>query len=67
MPISPPDTRASLILRLQDATDVAAWDEFAEVYAPAVYRSARRMGLQAADADDCAQEVLASVARSVTP
>lgn len=66
MPISPPETRASLILRLQDANDVAAWDEFAEVYAPVVYRSARRMGLQAADADDCAQEVLASVARTVT-
>ena len=66
MPISPPETRASLILRLQDANDVAAWDEFTDVYAPVVYRSARRMGLQAADADDCAQEVLAAVAHSVT-
>ncbi|WP_077026346.1 RNA polymerase sigma factor [Fuerstiella marisgermanici] len=66
MPVSPPETRASLILRLQDAADVVAWDEFTDVYAPVVYRSARRMGLQAADADDCAQEVLSSVARSVS-
>lgn len=66
MPISPLETRASLILRLRDAADVAAWDEFAEIYQPAVYRSARRQGLQAADADDLVQEVLSAVARSVT-
>lgn len=65
MTASPPETRASLILRLQDAADIAAWDEFAEVYAPVVYRSARRLGLQAADADDVVQEVLAAVAQSV--
>lgn len=65
VPISPPETRASLILRLQDAADVAAWDEFVAIYAPVVYRSARRLGLQACDADDCVQEVLAAVARSV--
>ncbi len=66
MTISPPETRASLILRLQDAADVAAWDEFADVYAPVVFRSARRLGLQAADADDLVQEVLSAVVRSVT-
>ena len=65
MTSSPPETRASLILRLQDANDIAAWDEFAEVYAPVVFRSARRIGLQAADADDVVQEVLSAVARSV--
>ncbi len=66
MPSSPSETRASLILRLQDAADVAAWDEFVELYGPAVYRSARRLGLQSADADDCVQEVLVAVANSVT-
>ena len=65
MTSSPPETRASLILRLQDANDIVAWDEFAEIYAPVVYRSARRIGLQSADADDVVQEVLAAVARSV--
>lgn len=65
MTASPPETRASLILRLQDAADITAWDEFAEIYAPVVYRSARRLGLQAADADDVVQEVLSAVARSI--
>jgi RNA polymerase sigma-70 factor (ECF subfamily) len=60
-----PETRASLILRLPDAADAAAWDEFVAVYAPLVYRLARRHGLQPADADDLVQEVLAAVARSV--
>jgi len=62
---SPPETRASLIGRLPDPADVRAWDEFAAVYAPLVYRLARRHGLQPADADDLVQEVLSSVARSV--
>lgn len=66
MTISPPETRASLILRLQDAADVVAWDEFAAIYAPVVYRSARRLGLQSADSDDLVQEVLTAVAQSVT-
>ena len=66
MTVSPPETRASLILLLQDAADVVAWDEFAAIYAPVVYRSARRQGLQVADADEVVQEVLAAVAQSVT-
>lgn len=65
MTSSPPETRASLILRLQDPDDIAAWDEFAAIYAPVVFRSARRLGLQDADADDVVQEVLSAVARSV--
>ena len=60
-----PDTRASLILRLPDAGDARAWDDFVAVYGPLVYRLARRQGLQPADADDLVQEVLAAVARSV--
>src|SRR5688572_8669122 len=62
---SPPETRASLIVRLPDQADARAWDEFADVYAPLVYRLARRHGLQPADADDLVQEVFSSVARSV--
>jgi len=62
---SPPETRASLIVRLPDAADARAWDEFAAVYAPLVYRLARRHGLQPADADDLVQEDFSAVARSV--
>ena len=44
-----PDTRASLILRLPDASDVEAWNEFVEIYRPIVYRVARKKGLQHAE------------------
>src|SRR3954447_10960297 len=60
-----PETRASLILRLPDAADARAWDDFVAVYAPLVYRLARRHGMQPADSDDLVQDVLAAVARSV--
>ena len=62
---SPLETRASLIERLQNPDDIAAWDDFSDLYAPIIYRSARRLGLQAADADDVVQEVLTAVTRSV--
>ena len=32
-----PATRASLLLRLRDPRDGAAWKEFVELYAPLVY------------------------------
>ncbi len=63
---SPPETRASLILRLPNAADVAAWDELVAIYEPLVFRLAVRQGLQPADADDLAQEVFAAIARSVS-
>lgn len=65
VPASPPETRASLIVRLPNAADAAAWEEVVSVYGPLVYRLARRQGLQAADADDLVQEVLIAVSRSV--
>ncbi len=58
-------TRASLILRLQDAEDVAAWDEFAAIYGPVIYRVATSRGFQAADAENVVQEVFLAVANSV--
>ena len=62
---SPPSTRASLIARLADADDVQAWDQFVDIYLPLVYRLARRKGLQHADAEELAQEVLLAVSRAV--
>jgi len=67
MPLSSLETRSSLILRLPDARDLAAWDEFVAVYGPLVYRLARKRGLQPPDADDLVQDVLAAVARSIGP
>src|SRR5947209_20217545 len=57
-----PQTRPSLLLRIRDAGDRAAWLQFVEIYAPLVYRFARKRGLQDADAADLAQEVLQAVA-----
>ena len=60
-----PDTRASLIVRLANAQNVQAWDEFARLYQPVVYRLARRRGFQHADAEELVQEVMLAVARAV--
>jgi RNA polymerase sigma-70 factor (ECF subfamily) len=61
----PPDTRASLLVRVRNPADQSAWYEFVEIYWPVIHRLARRKGLQNADADDIAQQVLAAVAKAV--
>ena len=58
-------TRASLILRLKDAEDMAAWDEFARIYGPVVFNVAKSRGFQEADADNLVQEVFMAVASSI--
>lgn len=60
-----PKTRASLILRLRNRDDLDAWQQFAEIYQPLVFRLARRKGFQDSDAADVAQEVLLRVAGAV--
>lgn len=58
-------TRLSLIARLSDREDVEAWEEFTAIYVPLLYRMARQKGLQHADAEELAQEVLVAVSRAV--
>jgi RNA polymerase sigma-70 factor (ECF subfamily) len=60
-----PATRPSLLVRLRDPRDEAAWREFVELYTPLVYGYARKQGLQDADAADLSQEVLRAVAATV--
>ncbi len=60
-----PQTRPSLILRLRNPDDLRAWQDFVEIYQPAIFSLVRKRGLQAADADDLTQEVLTRVARSI--
>jgi RNA polymerase sigma factor (sigma-70 family) len=60
-----PTTRASLLVRLRDPRDEAAWREFVDLYAPLVYAYARKQGLQDADAADLSQVVLNAVAGAV--
>ena len=57
-----PPTRASLLVRLRDPEDGAAWREFVDLYTPLVYGYLRKQGLQDADAADLSQEVLGAVA-----
>ncbi|MEM7560555.1 MAG: sigma-70 family RNA polymerase sigma factor [Planctomycetota bacterium] len=61
-----PDTRESLLLRLADPADRDAWEQFATIYRPVVYRMARLRGLQDADAQDLTQRVLLSVSQSIS-
>jgi RNA polymerase sigma-70 factor (ECF subfamily) len=61
----PPDTRQSLIFRLRDPGNAAAWSEFVALYEPLIYDLGRRKGLQEADARDLCQEVLLNVSRAV--
>ena len=59
------DTRRSLLIRLRDRDDEAAWSEFLAVYEPVIYGLARRRGFQDADAREVTQEVLLSVSQAI--
>lgn len=56
-----PETRHSLLARLHGSESEVAWVEFLHLYEPAIYRFARRQGLQDADAHEVVQEVLLNV------
>jgi RNA polymerase sigma factor (sigma-70 family) len=58
-------TSQSLLARIRDPKDEAAWSTFVEVYSPFVYRFIRRRGVQPADAADVAQDVMQTVFRSL--
>ena len=62
---APPITRPSLLLRLRDRGNHAAWSEFLKIYEPVIYRVARRRMLQDADAREIVQEVLLRVAGAI--
>ena len=60
-----PDTSHSLIFRVKNPADGAAWTEFLGIYQPVVFRMARRRGLQDADAQDVMQQVFLSISKSI--
>jgi RNA polymerase sigma-70 factor (ECF subfamily) len=60
-----PDTRDSLIVQVQNPANREAWEQFTAIYRPVIYRLARTRGMQDADADDLAQQVLLAVARAI--
>jgi RNA polymerase sigma-70 factor (ECF subfamily) len=58
-------TQPSLLVRIRQPQDAAAWRQFSQTYAPLVYDHLRKRGLQDADAADVAQDVLRSVAARI--
>lgn len=60
-----PTTQHSLIARLSEPSDAAAWSEFLQLYAEAIWRYSRSWGLQDADAADVVQQVLLLVHQKI--
>lgn len=60
-----PSTASTLLGRLRDPRDELAWRRFVDVYWPLIVHFAGRHGLQNADAENAAQEVLTRVARAI--
>ena len=58
-------THTSLLARLGDGADAAAWKEFEERYGELIRSFARSRGLQSADCDDVVQDVLLSLAKAM--
>lgn len=54
-------TRASLLLRIRDREDSAAWEAFDAIYRPMLCRFARSRGLGEADTEDVVQQCMASI------
>src|SRR5215471_7708041 len=61
-----PTTHPTLLARLRhNPSNETAWDEFVEQYGRHIYRWCRQWGLQDADAEDVAQEILLKLARKL--
>ncbi|MFO0941191.1 MAG: sigma-70 family RNA polymerase sigma factor [Pirellulales bacterium] len=59
------ETRNSLIMRLHDQRDIAAWDQFVTIYGPLILRLARSKGFQDSDANDIVQEVMLAISKAI--
>ena len=60
-----PETRDSLLVQVRSPANREAWEQFALIYRPVIYRLARHRGLQDADAQDLAQQVLIAVVSAI--
>ncbi len=58
-------TPVSLLQRLRQPGDGAAWSQFVRLYTPLLYAWARRAGLSEADAADLLQDVFAALLREL--
>lgn len=58
-------TPASLLYRLRNRDEVEAWPRFVDLYTPLLYRWARQLGHQEADAADLVQDIFVILWRSL--
>lgn len=58
-------TSRTLLLRVREAEDREAWDEFVGRYAPKIFQWCRRYQLQDSDAADVTQDVLVKLVRAM--
>jgi RNA polymerase sigma factor (sigma-70 family) len=63
--MSTESTRPSLLSRVRDVTDHAAWAEFDSRYRELLFRYCRRCGLSATDAEDVRQMVMLRLVRAI--
>jgi RNA polymerase sigma-70 factor (ECF subfamily) len=59
-------TSKTLLRRLGDPGDKEAWSQFEKKYAPMIYGWCKRLGAQAADAEDVIQEVMSRLYKSMS-
>jgi RNA polymerase sigma-70 factor (ECF subfamily) len=58
-------TRASLLSRLKDWNDGDSWQDFFDTYWKLIYLTARKAGLDHADAEEIVQETFLSVSKAI--
>lgn len=58
-------TRKTLLARVKDRADAEAWRQFHELYAPLIYRYARRKGLLRDDAEEIRDQCMAVVVERI--
>lgn len=59
------ETRTSLLERVRDQNDLAAWSEFVALYRPLLLGYTKSRGVQACDAEDVVQEVFVALMRAL--
>ena len=59
-------TNVELILRLANTQDQRDWAEFAKLYEPLLFKTARKLGLSKNDAVDAVQEVFVHLGKAVS-
>lgn len=63
--VSNQSTHLTLLARLREPTDQAAWRDFCERYGELIRGFARRRGLQTSDCDDVVQDTLLALTKSM--